>query len=744
MKRLILHIVIPLIFSGILLGQTINGVIIGTVRDAETGQPLTGSNIVVRGTLAGSATDRDGNFRLRPLPPGRYAVVASMVGFKTETVENVVLEAGKTVTLELSLRPVAIETEPIVVTASRREQSLREVPVTVSTMTAAALAERVNVTLDDALRYIPGVNLMQDQVNIRGSSGYSRGVGSRVLLLLDGLPFLTGDTGEINWETIPIGEVDRIEVVKGAGSALYGSSALGGVINVITREMPERPDFRFRVFSGLYDRPRYAEWDWSERMRFNSGLTLSYANSVGSLRYLVSATRTVDESYRENDVYHRWNLFSKLRYDLSEQRSLSLVVNMLDRQHGNYFWWKSLKEATLPAEIQRNRKVESRRGNVSLAYKEFLSERLFYTVKGMYFGNFWRDDSLGTVDNVSSSHVVQGDVQVTYEVDPKHILTFGVAANSDEVISNLFGDHPGFGLAAYLQDEFSVSDLWKLTAGIRYDVQKASVLDAASRLSPKVGAVYLASDATSVRGSVGWGFRYPSIGELYVSSSTNVSQLIIVPNINLRPEKSLTLELGITQSIEDFLILDAAVFSNDFKDLIEPGVKVRNIKSGPADTVGQDRAVAEFENVTRSRIQGAEMGLKIAWLDKLLTTDVGYTYVWPKDLVEQTVMKFRPRHLFYASAAISLSPLRCSMDYRFISRVERIDDNLVRLAPIIHGEYRVPIHVVDARVSAFLTDLGVPLKVGFNVKNIFNYHYVELIGNLAPPRTFVLSIEGTF
>ena len=479
-------------------------------------------------------------------------------------------------------------------------------------------------------------------------------------------------------------------------------------------------------------------------MRFNSGLTLSYANSVGSLRYLVSATRTVDESYRENDVYHRWNLFSKLRYDLSEQRSLSLVVNMLDRQHGNYFWWKSLKEATLPAEIQRNGKVESRRGNVSLAYKEFLSERLFYTVKGMYFGNFWRDDSLGTVFNVSSSHVVQGDVQVTYEVDPKHILTFGVAANSDEVISNLFGDHPGFGLAAYLQDEFSVSDLWKLTAGIRYDVQKASVLDAASRLSPKVGAVYLASDATSVRGSVGWGFRYPSIGELYVSSSTNVSQLIIVPNINLRPEKSLTLELGITQSIEDFLILDAAVFSNDFKDLIEPGVKVRNIKSGPADTVGQDRAVAEFENVTRSRIQGAEMGLKIAWLDKLLTTDVGYTYVWPKDLVEQTVMKFRPRHLFYASAAISLSPLRCSMDYRFISRVERIDDNLVRLAPIIHGEYRVPIHVVDARVSAFLTDLGVPLKVGFNVKNIFNYHYVELIGNLAPPRTFVLSIEGTF
>ena len=742
MKRWQFHIAAWVAFSAALFSQPIEGTLSGRVRDMETGQPLIGANVVVRGTLVGTATDREGNFRLRPLPPGRYNVAVSMVGYKTDVAENVVLESGKNSTLEFSLQPVAIETEPIVVTASRREQSLREVPVTVSTVTAAMLAERVTITLDDALRYVPGVNMMQDQVNIRGSTGYSRGVGSRVLLLLDGLPFLTGDTGEINWETIPVGEVERVEVVKGAGSALYGSSALGGVINVITREMPDRPDFRFQAFSGIYNRPRYSEWDWSEKMRFSSGVTLSYASGIGSLRYLVSGSRTVDESYRENDVYHRWNLFSKMRYDFSEQRSLTLAINYLDRQHGNYFWWKSLREATIPADIQRNGSVTSRRGNVSLAYKEFLSERLFYTVKGMYFGNFWRDDSLGTVFNVSSSHIVQGDVQVTYEADPRHILTFGVAGNRDEVISNLFGDHPGFGFAAYAQDEFSIVEQFKLTAGMRFDVQKASVLSAASRLSPKIGAVYLVSDVTSIRGSAGWGFRYPSIGELYVSSSTNVSQLLIVPNVNLLPEKSLTFELGVSHSVENIFVLDAAVYSNDFRDLIEPGVKIKRIKSSPSDTVGEDKAVAEFENVTRARIQGAEVGLKIAWLDKILTTDLGYTYVWPKDLVEKTVMKFRPRHLFYASAAFSFSLLRCSLDYRFISRVERIDDNLIRLAPIVHGEYRVPIHVVDVRVSALLTDVGLPLKVGLNVSNVFNYHYVELVGNLAPVRMFLLRVEG--
>ena len=149
---------------------------------------------------------------------------------------------------------------------------------------------------------------MQDQVNIRGSSGYSRGVGSRVLILIDGLPYITGDTGEIPWKTVPMFQIDRIEVVKGAGSALDGSSALGGVINVITKEMGETPEIRFRLFQGLYARPKYAEWNWSPNARFNSGGFVSYSNRVGSFGYLVSVSRMVDDSYRENDVYHRWGL----------------------------------------------------------------------------------------------------------------------------------------------------------------------------------------------------------------------------------------------------------------------------------------------------------------------------------------------------------------------------------------------------------------------------------------------------
>ena len=275
----------------------------------------------------GTATGLQGEFRISKIPPGTYTLVVSMIGYQRIVVDQVAVVASKEQFLSLKLMPTFIETEQVVITANRREQSLQDVPVSVSTVTAKMIAERNTVTLDDALRYVPGVNMTYDQVNIRGSSGYSRGVGSRVLLLLDGLPFLTGDTGEINWETIPVYQVERIEIVKGAGSALYGSSALGGVINVITRDVQDSPELRIRLYTGLYDQPRFSEWRWSTKSRFNSGLLATYSNKTGALGYLLSATRTVDDSYRQNDAYHRWSLYSKLRYDFSSSQSITVTAN---------------------------------------------------------------------------------------------------------------------------------------------------------------------------------------------------------------------------------------------------------------------------------------------------------------------------------------------------------------------------------------------------------------------------------
>jgi iron complex outermembrane receptor protein len=727
---------ICLLYFAVAQAQT--GSISGTITDAKTNEALTGVNVIVKGTTRGSTTNALGNYLIKKIPIGTFDITFSLIGYISDTLHHVTIRPDSAQTFHIQLIQNPIKAEQVVVTASRREQSLREVPVSVSTISSNKIADHVSVRLDDELRYVPGVNMMSDQVNIRGSSGYSRGVGSRVLILIDGLPYITGDTGEIPWETIPIFQIDRIEVVKGAGSTLYGSSALGGVINIITKEISELPETRVRLFSGLYTKPSYKQWDWSENNRFNSGGFISYSNRVGSFGYLVSISRMVDESYRVNDVYHRWGIYSKLSYQFSEYQSLAFTTNFQWRKHGNYFWWKSLSEATRPADSQLSGEVNSARGNMSLAYKEILSNQFFYSIKAIYFSNFWQDNTSGQVNNTAASHVTQIDAQATYSITPKHTLTGGVVANYDRVFSDIFGNHPGFGAGFYLQDEFAPMQSLRLTAGIRYDWQrvwrelfKSPTATSPSQLNPKVGIVFSPTATTTLRASYGEGYRYPSVSELFTSISTSFSQIRIVENDSLKPERSKSYEIGVSQLLSENFSLDLALFQNDLYDLIEGGVN-------------PNRFVIQFTNVTRARIRGLELGTKIDLFNHSLSTDLSYTYIDPIDLTQNTILKFRPRHLFYASVAAEYKLLHSVIDYRYVSRIEAIDENLVRLAPIVDGDNRVACSVVDMSLSYNLIRIGVPLTVGLTIKNLTNYYYAELIGNLAPPRTYYLSLEGNW
>ena len=735
MKKYLLYIVfICLIHKTV--AQPNTGSVTGSVIDSKTQETLIGVNVILRGTIRGTITDMHGNFQLKEIPAGRYDLTFSLIGYNADTVYQIPIQPNKELHLAIHLAQAPIQTDQVVVTASRREQSLREVPVSVSIVSSKMIADHVSVTLDDALRYVPGVNMMQDQVNIRGSSGYSRGVGSRVLILVDGLPYITGDTGEIPWETIPMFQIDHIEVVKGAGSTLYGSSALGGVINVITKEISETPEIRFRLFSGIYDKPSYTEWDWSDKARFNSGGFISYSNRVGPFGYLLSISRMVDDSYLENNTYHRWGVYSKFNYTFSPYQSATLTTNIQWRNHGNFFWWKSLSDATRPADSQLGGEVNSARGNVSFLYKEILSDRLFYSVKAIYFGNFWQDNTYGHINNTATSHFTQAEGQVTYETSSINVITGGIVANYDRIISDIFGSHPGIGAGFYAQDELTLIQSLKLTAGIRYDWQRiwkelfaSPTASSPSQLNPKIGLVFSPTPTTTLRTSYGEGFRYPSVSELFTSVNTGVSIIKIVSNDSLKPERGTSFEIGGSQWLSEHVFLDLALFQNNFSDLIEAGVN-------------QNQFVIQFNNVTRARIRGCEFGVKADMLNRFLTTNISYTYIDPIDLSNNTILKFRPRNLFYASVTAQYRQCQVEIDYRYVSRVEAIDENLVPLAPIVDGDYRVPCSVVDAGITYNLTNLGLPLNIGLTVKNLTNYYYVELIGNLAPLRTYYISVES--
>ncbi len=205
----------------------------GRVVDARAQSPIVGA--AVRIGDAGSAAGRDGRFSLN-VAPGRYLLTASALGYELFTDSITVRDGLDPLTIRLA--PIALDAGEVVVTAARREQRAFEAPTSIAVLRRAELAAVAPLGIGDALRTMPGVQVAGNQVNVRGSSGFSYNTGSRVLFLLDGVPLLSPDSDGVPLELIPSAAIERIEVTRGPGSALYGGSALGGVIQVVTRDAP--------------------------------------------------------------------------------------------------------------------------------------------------------------------------------------------------------------------------------------------------------------------------------------------------------------------------------------------------------------------------------------------------------------------------------------------------------------------------------------------------------------------------
>lgn len=705
--------------------------IVGTVVSDEDGLPVVGASVLIVNTTMGTSTDGKGTFRIAKIPREQRTVQISAVGYKTVLVAL----AGDTVQeISVRLHPSVIQTQAVVVTANKRAQSLDEVPASVSTIDARSFAERNIVALDDALRYIPGVHFQQSQINIRASSGYSRGVGSRVSLLFDGMPLLSGDTGEITFESIPVFQIDRVEVVKGAGSTLYGSGAMGGVINVLTKDPEPAPAFYWQIFSGVYSPPAYDQWKWTDDDRMTNGQAVGFTSRFGAVGVVASVNRTADDGYRESDWLRRYNGYVKLKADLSPYQSITTTSNFYYQYRADFLWWKDFQNALLPADNQRDITVRSLRFNNSLQYTQIVNDELYFEVKTMHFrGNWFRDGLMNTRLDQSVSDAVSVDFQGHLSSFDGHETTFGIAGNFERVNANIFGVHEGRGGALYLQDEWMFSDNMSATIGVRHDVQEVIGSYADRQTNPKAGMRYTVADGHTVHLSAGRGYRNPSIGELFTSTSNTGSAVVIVPSAGLRPERSWSYEIGSTHQFGDVIRLTTALFHNDYYDLIEP-----NVFLDPADSLPK----INFKNLTEARIQGVETGLAAVAFDQTLRIDVHYNYNWAVDRITGSFLRFRPRHIASISAAYEAGPFSFGADGRYISRIEQIDDKLVDLAPIKNGKERVPIYTVDARLIANLTEYGLPFRASVNITNVLGYNYVELIGNIAPPRHVALALEG--
>ncbi len=702
------------------LAQTYS--ISGTITDSLN-NPLHFVNVVIAGTEFGAASDENGNYKIEGLPPGIYSISFSAIGYTTLKKDNLDLRESSLI-LNVILKEKIIESEEVVVTAGKYEQKRSELPVSTEIIRGTEFLEKNFANLEDALRYVPGVNMTDDQISIRGSSGYSRGAGSRALLAIDGLPFYTGDAGEIVWEMIPVTELQRVEIIKGAASSLYGSSAIGGVINGITRDITSRPTTIVQGFFGLYDKPYHKLWDWSGEYRPFNGLTLSHSNRFGKFGINISFTRLENSSYRQNDFFKKYIGFLKTLYNFSPTSSLTFIANTFNKRAGSFIYWKNSRNALVPPDENQGERIETNRYLFGLIYKNVLSDKIFLNIKTSYYLNDWEDNA--TPSNASTSNLYRGEVQLNSSLTDNIILVTGIEGNTASVNSNLFGNpnSNSFGVYALLDINFSFPLI--MSIGLRYDYSKLDTLDGSSAFSPKLGLNYKLTDKIILRSSVGTGFRAPSLAEAF--TSTSASGITVKPNPFLKSESNLSMELGVNYDALSVLNLDLALFKNEYYDMIEPGID-------PAD------GKVVFDNVIRARIEGLEANTTFRFIPDELTFTMSYTYMWAREAEKGTALKYRPRHIFYSRLEFRKWNIELGIDFRYWSKVEEIDNELIDLGIIRDGELRVPVFATDFRAGYNLASVGLPVLIYLNIKNLTNYNYVELIGNLRPIRNFTFGFN---
>ncbi len=699
------------------------GQIIGKAIDARSGAPLPNANVQILGTIYGSASDRDGNFSVERIPPGTYSIQVSMIGYRNQIKKGVEIKAGETVHIIFALEPAPISFEPIVITASKTRQRLDQVPVSLSIVSAEDIKRRSPTDLIGALETTSGVHFVGDQINIRGSSGYAFGAGNKVLLLLDGVPIHASDTGAINWDALPPLDIEQIEVLKGAGSSLWGASALGGVVNIITKSPQPTAKFLVAMNLGKYDRPYYREWEWTDHGRLHYVRTdLSYSQQFQRLGVQISAGRFKSTGYTQLGDFTKYNLTAKLDHRFGNDIRWTGYAAYSHIHRGFFVQWKGQNDPYQVDEANLDNYATTNQCNLYSKLAIPLSARFGINVRASLVRTLM-GNQFGESSDFNPAIGQGGELQADWYPFHDHLVTFGLQYQHDAGSTRFFGDHRGYFVGPYFQDEWKVRENFRLTVGFRYDRYQLVDGPKEDLFCPRIGINWQPRPNTSLRASTGSGFRAATIVERFLELA--IMNFKIKANPRLKAEKSWAHEIGWRQYLTPNWNFDVALFRSDYQNLIEPHL----------DLI---RGQIQFRNIFNARIQGIEatsnlnVPFRLAYLKFNSNWQASVTAMDHKDLKWNEPLTYRPRLLATIKSSFQLGKAELQIDYRYASRIEA-----VKIYPI---NDRVPMKFLDTRLAY---QAG-KLTFQFGVNNLLQYNYAPMESNLMPMRTFVVSMVGEF
>ena len=649
------------------------GTVKGQIKDKSSGDPIPLMNVILESDNSiGGTTDFDGNFSIQ-FPVGERKIVFKAIGFDTQTIP-VIVKAGETTTLNVEMGMGSIQQQTVVVSAGKFEQRIEDLTVSIAVVKPEILESRGSTSAEDAIEQTPGLTIVDSEPQMRGGSGYSFGAGSRVTLLVDDLPMLSGDAGRPSWGFIPTENLEQIEIIKGASSVLYGSSALNGIINIRTAYPKDKPKTKINLFTGVYEIPNNNESNFGNPndLPLYGGMNFFHSRKAGQWDIVLGGNIFLDNGYvgaepvdtiiagqgRITEVIeddngnpidtaytkpiseyqNRFRFNGNIRRRSKKNSGLSYGVNfnvMYSRSAGSNLWLNAGEGIFRPFGGAITETLQTTY-NIDPFFSYSGAKGSRHTLRTRVFHqNNDNDNNQGNLN-----YVFFGEYQFAHRFASVKDLTITVGtmgqysfSEADLYIGNENGDgrSNSTNAAAYVQVDKKFWNRVNLNGGARFEYFSVNGNDTIIRPVFRIGANTKLWKEGYLRASFGEGFRFPTIAERYIF--TVVGGLPIVPNPTIEPERSYAAEVGLRQGVKigKFLgYLDIAGFYQHYDNFVE--FNAGNF--GPADGPF-GRLAFKSLNTGDARVYGADVSLIgngqfTDWFG--MNVLVGYTYARPESV----------------------------------------------------------------------------------------------------------------
>ncbi len=578
------------------------------------------------------------------------------------------------------------------------------------------------------------------------------------------MPALQADAGRPLWSDIPIENISQVEVLKGAASTLYGSSALNGIINIRTGYATSEPFTKATISRISFLSPRDEDKKWWDTPPSRLNASILHKQKFGALDIVANAFYEDFDSFYQDAFENRYRMSLNAKYRVNEKISFGLNTMFNKGDSANPFIWANGSDEAyigLPGSLIT---TNSTRYYIDPQLTIFDKNDNRHKIFGRYY--FISNANTNNQSNESVSRYLE--YQYLNKIEALDIdLTVGTAANFVNSNSQLFGDVAlsSNNISTYAEVDKRFGDRLTATFGLRYEynfqespeVFRGDTIPGGlveeSKLIARTGLNYKLDTATFLRLSWGQGYRFPTITERFIE--TGISGFFIFPNVNLQSENGWSSEFGIKQGVR-FVgwegYLDVALFLSQYDDMTE------------FTFVNQDgRQGFQSQNVGQTDIRGVETS--IAGRSRLfgipVNVIIGYTYLVPTyrdfDTNEAirtsisipvgeseltNVLKYRTRHNFKIDIESTFGPLNAGFALLHSSQTVTIDELLNNIGLI--GFYR------DANPNGYVKLDGrisysfPKLKLSVVAENLLNHEYTLRPGLLEAPRNIGFRLEYKF